>query len=144
MKKILSIVIMAWMCLMANAQVAQILGDWKTIDDKTGEALSVVHIYKATDGKYYGKIIDLLVAGHENDVCTECEGANHNKPIKGMIILTGFDEKDGALVNGKVLDPDNGKVYYCKITLKDGKLVLRGSLDKKGLLGRNQTWLRVK
>ena len=30
----------------------------------------------------------------------------------------------------------------CLAYLKDGKLVLRGSLDKRGFLGRNQTWIR--
>ena len=43
------------------------------------------------------------------------------------------------------IDPamaDNGKFYYAKVYLKDGKLILRGSLDKAGILGRSQTWLR--
>ena len=58
-----------------------------------------------------------------------------------------FQEKDGKLVSGdkgRVLDPDNGKFYYGKIWLEDGKLILRGSLDKKGILGRSQTWIRKK
>ena len=42
--------------LAANAQVADILGDWLTVDDKTGDSFSVVNIYKDSDGKYYGKI----------------------------------------------------------------------------------------
>ena len=28
--------------------------------------------------------------------------------------------------------------------LKDGKLILRGSIDKRGFIGRNQTWIRKK
>ena len=40
----------------ANAQVSNILGDWKTVDDKTGEKRSIVTIYKGSDGLYYGKI----------------------------------------------------------------------------------------
>ena len=50
--------------------------------------------------------------------------------------------ENGELVGGKVLDPESGKFYYGKIYAKDGKLVLRGSLDKRGFLGRNQTWVR--
>jgi uncharacterized protein (DUF2147 family) len=49
---------------------------------------------------------------------------------------------DGELRGGKVLDPENGKFYYAKIYLENGKLILRGSLDKRGLLGRSQTWIR--
>ena len=52
--------------------------------------------------------------------------------------------ENGQLVGGKVLDPESGKFYYGKIYLDGGKLVLRGSLDKRGFLGRNQTWLPAK
>lgn len=123
------------------AQVNQIVGDWQTVDDKTGEVRSVVHIYKATDGFYYGKITQMLVGGADQ-VCTECEGADKDKPLVGLVIIRKFSEKDGELVGGRVLDPENGKFYYGKIFLKDGKLVLRGSIDKAGILGRSQTWKR--
>ncbi len=35
---------------------AQIEGKWKTIDDESGKAKSIVEIWKKADGKYYGKI----------------------------------------------------------------------------------------
>ena len=129
--------------MIASAQVAEILGDWYTVDDKTGESFSIVNIYKATDGKYYGKITKILV-GDPNDLCAECTGADANKPKLGMIIIRGFEEKDGKLVGGRILDPDSGKFYYGKLYLKNGNLVLRGSLDKAGVLGRSQTWKRKK
>lgn len=44
----------------------------------------------------------------------------------------------------RIYQADNGKFYYAKVYLKDGKLILRGSLDKAGLLGRSQTWLPKK
>ena len=37
-----------------------ILGEWITVDDATGEHKSVVNIYQADNGKYYGTIIQLL------------------------------------------------------------------------------------
>ena len=45
--------------LMSTNLLAQtsILGEWITVDDKTGEKKSVVSIYQAENGKYYGKII---------------------------------------------------------------------------------------
>ena len=131
-------------CLMSvSAQVNQILGDWKTVDDKTGEHRSVVHIYKATDGLYYGKIAQLLVGDPEAQ-CVKCEGADHNKPVVGLVIIRGmkYDGDKNQLYGGQVLDPESGKFYYGKITPKDGTLILRGSLDKRGFLGRNQTWVR--
>ena len=142
MKRILLLACTMTCLLTASAQVNQILGDWKTVDDKTGEHRSVVHIFKATDGLYYGKIAQLLV-GDPDAKCTKCEGADHNKPVVGLVIIRGmkYDAEKNQLVDGQVLDPESGKFYYGKIYPKDGKLVLRGSLDKAGLFGRNQTWL---
>ena len=117
-----------------------ILGDWITVDDNSGEQKSVVKIYQAGNGKYYGDIIELF--DEPDAVCVECEGEDHNKPIVGLTIIRDMQLVGDELKNGKVLDPDNGKLYYAKIYLKDGKLVLRGSLDKAGLLGRSQTWIR--
>ena len=127
----------------ASAQVENILGDWKTIDDKTGERRSVVAIYQGSDGLYYGKIAKMLV-GEPGLKCTTCKNEDYNAPLEGLVIIRGmkFDAKANALTGGKVLDPESGKFYYGKIYTKDGKLVLRGSLDKAGLLGRNQTWER--
>ncbi len=119
-----------------------ILGEWITVDDATGEHKSVVRIHQADNGKYYGTIIQLLEENGETAVCTECTGEDHNKPVVGLTIIRDMQLKDGELRGGKVLDPDNGKFYYAKVYLKDGKLILRGSLDKAGLLGRSQTWLR--
>ena len=38
-----------------------------------------------------------------------------------------------------------GKVYNCTMSFdsKTGKLKVRGSLDKSGLIGRNQAWVRA-
>ena len=125
-----------------NAQVNKILGDWKTVDDKTGEQRSVVTIYKGSDGLYYGKISKMLMYTELDLKCDQCKGEDYNAPIEGLVIIRGMHAEDGQLVGGKVLDPESGKFYYGKIYLKDGKLVLRGSLDKRGFLGRNQTWIR--
>jgi uncharacterized protein (DUF2147 family) len=118
-----------------------LLGEWITVDDATGEQKSIVRIYQADNGKYYGTIIQLLEENGETAVCTECTGEDHNKPIVGLTIIRDMQLKDNELRGGKVLDPDNGKFYYAKVYLKDGKLILRGSLDKAGLLGRSQIWL---
>lgn len=141
MKKYFLTILFCVLCAGMSAQVSQIVGDWTTIDDKTGEARSTVHIYKATDGKYYGKITS-LIGQSADEVCVPCEGEDHNKPVVGLVIIRQMMEKDGELVGGRVLDPESGNIYYAKLYLKDGKLVLRGSLDKRGLLGRNQTWIR--
>ena len=125
-----------------NAQVSAILGNWKTVDDKTGERRSIVTIYKGSDGLYYGKISKMLMYQELELKCEACKDEDHNAPIEGLVIIRGMKAEDGQLVGGKVLDPESGKFYYGKIYMKDGKLVLRGSLDKLGFLGRNQTWVK--
>ena len=126
-----------------SAQVSQILGDWKTVDDKTGQSYSVVRIYRGTDGLYYGRIERMLIPGTEDMLCPACVGEDKDKPLLGLVILRGMHEENGELRGGKVLDPESGKFYYGKVYIKEGRLVLRGSLDKRGLLGRNQSWLRA-
>ena len=126
----------------AFGQVNSLLGDWLTVDDKTGEQRAVVTLYQGQDGLYYGKISKMLM--YADLRCDQCTGTDHNAPIEGLVIIRGmkYNEQDHQLQGGRVMDPESGNFYYGKIYLKDGKLVLRGSIDKRGFLGRNQTWLR--
>ena len=140
MKRTLMLAALLMLTVGASAQVSGILGDWKTVDDKTGEKRSIVTIYKGSDGLYYGKISKMLM--YSDLKCEACKDEDHNAPIEGLVIIRGMKAEDGQLVGGKVLDPESGKFYYGKISMKDGKLVLRGSLDKRGFLGRNQTWIK--
>ncbi len=141
-KRVLLGIMVLLVCISGSAQVSAILGDWKTVDDKTGERRSIVTIYKGSDGLYYGKISKMLMYQELDLKCEACKDEDHNAPIEGLVIIRGMKAEDGQLVGGKVLDPESGKFYYGKIYLKDGKLVLRGSLDKRGFLGRNQTWVK--
>ena len=138
----IGIIALLLVAMSTSAQVNKILGDWKTVDDKTGEKRSVVTIYKGSDGLYYGKISKMLMYTDMDLKCDQCKGEDYNKPIVGLVIIRGMKAENGELVGGKVLDPESGKFYYGKIYLKDDKLVLRGSLDKRGFLGRNQEWIR--
>lgn len=137
------------LCIMisiyAMGQVSSMIGDWITVDDKTGEQRSVVTLYKGQDGLYYGAISKLLIDVPVT-VCTLCPDEDKNRPLEGLVIIRGmkYNEQDNQLQGGRVLDPESGNFYYGKIYLKDGKLVLRGSIDKRGFLGRNQTWIRRK
>ena len=140
MKRTFLIAALIMLTVGASAQISAILGDWKTVDDQTGEKRSIVTIYKGSDGLYYGKISKMLM--YSDLKCEACKDEDHNAPIEGLVIIRGMKAEDGQLVGGKVLDPESGKFYYGKISMKDGKLVLRGSLDKRGFLGRNQTWVR--
>jgi uncharacterized protein (DUF2147 family) len=127
---------------MAMGAQNTITGTWKTIDDGTKEAKSHVEIYQ-TGSKYFGKVKKLLTEASTR-LCDQCTGDRHNKPIVGMVILENMEYDDGELEDGKILDPENGKWYTCKMWLKKGDpnvLVVRGYLFG---FYRTQYWYRVK
>lgn len=122
---------------------AQITGKWKTIDDKTGDAKSVVEIYEQ-NGKIYGKVVEILNPAKKNAKCDKCDGADKGKPIEGLVIIKGLTKDGDKYTNGDILDPNKGKLYSCTIKL-DGKdkLDVRGYMGIS-MLGRTQVWHRVK
>ena len=122
-----------------------IVGFWKTIDDETNEAKSVVEIYKGSNNKYYGKVDKLFRKEGEdpNPMCDECPGYKQGKPILGMIIITNMEKNGNKYSGGKILDPSNGKEYKCKMWIEDGKLQVRGYVGFNAL-GRSQTWHKYK
>lgn len=141
MKKIFSTI--AILLLTASTLSAQsVLGKWKTIDDNSGVAKSIVEIYEK-DGKIYGKIKEIFNKDRRDALCIECEGADKNKPVLGMVIIRNL-EKDGNEYNGgKVLDPENGTFYKCYIELEEpNKLKVRGYVGFS-MFGRTQYWLRA-
>jgi len=125
------------------AQVGRITGKWYTIDED-GNKKSLVNIYKTPAGTYEG-VIEKLLTGDTNRKCVNCTGEKKDQRIAGMIVVTGMKESELKLGGGKILDPANGKVYNCTMSFdsKTGKLKVRGSLDKSGLIGRNQSWIRA-
>lgn len=139
--------ILLWALLLPGIAVwaqPSVLGEWVTVDDATGEQWAIVTIYQASNGLYYGTISTVLyqTANPEELLCTQCKGEDHRKPLEGLTIIRDMKMQNGELHGGHVLDPNNGKFYYGKIYLKNGDLVLRGSLDKAGILGRSQKWHR--
>jgi len=119
----------------------QITGNWKTFDEDTGDAKSIIYIYEATNGTFYGKIKELLREEAKGKMCTECTGSNKDKPIKGLIMILGMEKVGDEYKNGKILDPENGKVYSCKMWLdSNGDLQVRGYV---GIFYRTQTWKKL-
>jgi uncharacterized protein (DUF2147 family) len=123
-------------------------GLWKTIDDKTGKPRSLIRISEA-DGAYSAVVEKGLRADDTNDaVCDKCTDERKDQKIIGMTIAKNLKAKQGDNPNreyqgGEILDPENGKVYKCKMKLsEDGnKLEVRGFIGFS-LLGRSQTWTR--
>ncbi len=127
---------------MTSMQSQSVIGKWKTIDDATGEAKSIVELFSKS-GKIYAKVVDILDPATKNNLCKQCSGEDKNKPILGLTIIKGLS-KDGSEYNsGEILDPKNGKLYKCALTLESkDKLKVRGYIGFS-LLGRTQYWHRV-
>ena len=128
---------------------ATIEGFWHSIDDRTGEKLSIVEIRKGADGTFRGKILYRypVPGGVALTHCTKCPPPYTNQPIVGLEFFSGFkqDEKNPNLyVDGRVLEPKSGKIYKSKANLSaDGKrLRLRGYVGVSAL-GRTQVWIRT-
>ena len=136
-------------CASLTTFAASIEGYWKSIDDRTGEQLSIVEIRKGADGTFRGKILYRypVPGGVALTHCTKCPPPYTNQPIVGLEFFSGFkqDEKNPNLyVDGRVLEPKSGKIYKGKANLSaDGKrLRLRGYMGVSAL-GRTVVWLRT-
>lgn len=121
----------------------QVQGEWKTIDDDTGEAKSIVELYEK-DGKIFGKVKKILRKDKRDVRCTECEGDQKNQKVEGMVILKNLTKDNNKYSGGTITDPENGKTYDAKIWVKEGDpntLMVRGYVS---FLYRTQEWKKVK
>lgn len=124
-----------------------ITGLWQSIDDKTGAPKGLVEIRQESNGTYTGKIVKITPrAGYvPKEICVDCPAPYSNKPILGLDVVTGLKHSEGLnYTNGRILDPNSGKIYSMKAKLSaNGKrLHLRGYVGVS-VLGRSQIWLRV-
>lgn len=143
MKKNFLIIAVLFFTTITQAQNNSVIGKWKTIDDETGKAKSIVEIYEKS-GKIYGKVVEILDAERRNSVCSECSGNEKNKPILGMVIIKGLSKEADEYTNGKILDPKSGKTYKCVMSLESkDKLKVRGFVGIS-VFGRTQNWYRAK
>jgi uncharacterized protein (DUF2147 family) len=140
MKKIFVCMTVMLASLATYAQ--DVVGKWK-LEDGT----AIVEVYKQGDA-FNGKIVWL-----QNP--TEADGTpakDDNNPdaklrsrqLIGLNMLSGLKKTGTEYSGGSIYDPGNGKTYNCSMKVEGDVLKVRGSLDKRGLLGRTMDWFRVK
>lgn len=141
MKKIIFMAA-ALLLSVAAASAQDVLGKWKL---ETGTA--IVEVYKSGDN-FNGKIVWL-------EEPTEADGtpakdtnnpdpALRSRQLIGLNMLSGLKKNGSEYTGGNIYDPANGKTYYCSFKVEGDILRVRGSLDKRGFLGRTMNWFRVK
>ncbi len=122
-----------------------VVGVWETAGDKKGH----VEIYQKGN-TFFGKLIKLAdpvdpATGKPKTDKKNPDTAKQSRPLLNLPLLYNF-KYDGGNVwsDGKIYDPESGKEYNCKMTLKGpNTLEVRGYLGIS-LLGRTQVWTRVK
>ena len=140
MKKIL--ICMAFMLASAALYAQDVVGKWK-LEDGT----AIVEVYKQGD-VFNGKIVwlekpsdsDGTPAKDKNNPDTKLR----SRQLIGLNMLSGLKKDGSEYKGGSIYDPGNGKTYNCSMKVEGDVLKVRGSLDKKGLLGRTMDWFRVK
>ena len=142
MKKILCTLALGFAAAAACAQATP-AGLWKTIDDETKQEKSFVRMVE-TGGVLTGKIEKIVDPAKQDSVCDKCDDARKGQKVLGMTIVEGVKKNadEPYWDSGTILDPNNGKIYKVRMTLKDGGK----ALEVRGFIGpfyRNQQWIRV-
>jgi uncharacterized protein (DUF2147 family) len=123
------------------AQGNPAVGLWR---NEEPEKVVMVRTYEQ-NGKLFGKIESAIKKGAKEDPdakCTKCSGENKDKPIKGLVMIYDMEKDGNRWSSGKIIDPDDGKIYKCRITPVEGgkKLEVRGSV---AIFSKTQTWTRT-
>ena len=125
------------------AMMAQdVVGKWK-LEDGT----AIVEVYRQGD-VFNGKIV-WLQHPTKADGSPTVDEKNPDSKLRsrrliGLNMLSGLKKVGGEYTGGSIYDPGNGKTYNCSMKVEGDVLKVRGSLDKKGLIGRPMDWFRVK
>ncbi len=116
--------------------------------DKTAH----IRIYRAKNGKYYGKI-EHLVEPNDASGNPKKDPNNPDKSLRdrdrlGMVIMKSFEwnESEQKWEDGTIYDPNNGKTYdgYMRFEGDDlNTLYLRGYVMGMTWLGRTSEWTRI-
>lgn len=128
-----------------DARHASPIGLWQTIDDQTGKPRSLVRILDGGDGILVGRIEKILDPriDHPDPVCERCDDDRKDQPIIGLEIIRGLKPHGGHWAGGRILNPEDGRIYHLKATPVDAgtKLEMRGYIGLP-MFGRTQIWIR--
>ena len=134
---------LAGLCL-GTAWANTPVGQWHTVDDKTGEVKSLV-VIEEQGGVLRGRVTQFLRKDADPAArCDKCSDDRKGQAILGMEIIRGVKKSAGNDYwdGGEILDPEEGKLYRVRLTPVEGgaKLQVRGFL---GPFWRNQLWVKA-
>ena len=160
MKKIFAIVftIVSAVCF---AQADPVEGFWLSVDDNTNKVTAGWQIYQQ-NGVLYGKVLS-LADQPRGVVAVPCNpgyrgfpipGRVNEMPVAGTPWIFGLSKRDvGDWRGGNVINPEDGKMYNCRITFRpagsrSGRVTFEtDTLEMRGEIGlgigRSQFWRRT-
>jgi len=118
-----------------------ILGKWV---NPSGEGQ--IEIYKRGD-KFFGKLAWIKEPNENGKPKMDDKNPSANlrsRPLLGLEILKDFVFEDGKWTDGTIYDPKTGKTYSCNLTLKENGQLNIGGYIGISLIGRSESWKRVK
>lgn len=128
------------------------VGTWLSIGDDGITPTGYWTLYVADNGTLSGKMIYAIGEALDEDL-SHCDETYRDYPVKvdfstqtliDTILMYNLQFKsEGEWIRGNIIDPDNAKVYYVRVTVDGDTMKMRGSLDKAGWLGRSQNWIRT-
>jgi uncharacterized protein (DUF2147 family) len=148
MKKVVALLIAAFFFTTAWSQPVsegdKIIGVWLS-----GSGKGKIQITKYGE-KYGGKLVWLSEPNDPETGKPKTDKMNpdptkRNNPRLGLNLALGFTyEGNKKYENGTIYDPENGKTYKCVMTLEnENTLKVRGYIGIT-MIGRTDTWTRVK
>lgn len=121
-----------------------IVGTWLN-----GTKKGHVQIYEK-DGRYYGKLVWLQIPNDPGTGKPKLDLKNKDesrraRPLMNLPLMYNLQYRSGTVWDdGKIYDPESGNEYNVKMNLKDpNTLDVRGYMGVS-LLGKTQTWTRLK
>lgn len=141
-----SFLLALFLCLVsftwAQAQKGSPIGTWVNADGKAH-----IEIYQNGD-KLFGKIVWLKEPNRNGKPKQDMHNPDpklQQRPILGMVMLRDFEPAgNGKWEDGKIYDPESGKEYSCYMKMLGAdKMEVKGYIGIS-LIGRSQTWTRVK
>ncbi len=133
MKKIVGVLAFLF-CLGLSFAADKAEGLWKSIDDEDNEVTAVWQIYEE-GGLLFGKML-AVVDCPQDELAEDCKKSYKGFPLSGNVnemplvgtpwIFNMKKDSDGNWSGGKIIDPDEGKMYGCVI-----KYLAKGEKHKK-------------
>jgi len=156
MKKTLLLLTILSITVFSFAQNDPAEGYWLSIDEKTNKITAGWHIYQES-GKLFGKIISMseFPPGLNAERCKDSypnfpiAGKANQMPVIGTPWIYNLSmQKPGEWSGGRIINPEDGKDYHCKIIYRtaDGRKYKTDVLEMRGEIGlgigRSQFWQR--